>query len=500
MHAAVNAIRTQMLRNGRAHVPVGPFPYYQMQQEKSIAQNQDVKPLLYYQPVRPQSVSPLLDYTRPTRGSTIAHTSPVRSRSPHHYHGDEKYKGDTHIVLTHPYQNREFIETAKLYAERNEPKHATIAELYRRRHSSTDSPRVSHREHHTRHEDDKMRSYHASLREAHHNHERNMHSHDYHAFHYKNTSIVPEENILHNRDRDMDHERGGLGMNNKYEERTGSNYESRVRGSSEFESRLRTKSEYDSRAEDERRAYFKESNIGHEHQNSDAFHMHSRSSHRDMFSHIKTEPARHPGYCSDETLRHPGRCSEEPQKHPGYCSDCPSRGFPSEEKNILQKYDHCDTGPWSDYHRKEGPRYGPFIGSLPPPGYVLRKYVPTLDATTQTTNDIDTIIQSKDEEEQKTKVEKGDGWVCVDNGDIIHIDTNTGRMFQSDSPKEASTLDSPEDFSSSGSRVSTPNSITNPPTPILTPPQCNCGCMDNVESPQISSTNGTVVVYPKEVL
>ena len=68
---------------------------------------------------------------------------------------------------------------------------------------------------------------------------------------------------------------------------------------------------------------------------------------------------------------------------------------------------------------------------------------------------------------------------------------------------------SPDHNSDNVSRISSPGSIVSPATPQPAAPvpasvapasHCKCGCMESVGSPAMAATNGTVVVYQKEVV
>ena len=94
MQAAVNAIKTHMVRGGIKRIPAGPFPHYQQYLDdvkresavtgsasdigsKSYGNNSSNS--MYHHHSRPSSISPRLEYGRSSR------SPPIRSRSPHHH-------------------------------------------------------------------------------------------------------------------------------------------------------------------------------------------------------------------------------------------------------------------------------------------------------------------------------------------------------------------------------------------------------------------------------
>ena len=101
MQAAVNAIKTHMVRGGMKRIPAGPFPHYQqyledVKREAVVTGSpQDIisKPYgsnnttsMYHHHSRPGSISPRLEYGRSSR------SPPVRSRSPHHHNHNHNHR------------------------------------------------------------------------------------------------------------------------------------------------------------------------------------------------------------------------------------------------------------------------------------------------------------------------------------------------------------------------------------------------------------------------
>ena len=113
MQAAVNAIKTHMIRSGVKRIPGGPFPHYQqylddVKREASNPNNhhQDSKPYgnnitMSYHHSRPNSVSPRLEYGRSSR------SPPAQTRSPlQHHHNNHNHRSsdpeDHHSHHHHP--------------------------------------------------------------------------------------------------------------------------------------------------------------------------------------------------------------------------------------------------------------------------------------------------------------------------------------------------------------------------------------------------------------
>ncbi|XP_066917548.1 uncharacterized protein [Clytia hemisphaerica] len=195
MQAAVNAIKTHMLRGGVKHIPVGPFPHYQQMHDDVKRQSADVKPYIYHS--RPNSVSPRLEYGRPSH-----HSPPLRSRSPHRSDSEERTEHRAgSIVLEHSFRANHTNSPPLSYSKESTYYRGGVGEIKRepemyherkRRHSDHELDDEIH--HRYRYSDPNFpRSHHPNHRPN--RVERRSSTSDYPVFHHKKASPTADNRL-----------------------------------------------------------------------------------------------------------------------------------------------------------------------------------------------------------------------------------------------------------------------------------------------------------------
>lgn len=521
IYAAVNAIKAHMIRNGVQQIPLGPFPHYR-QSDSIPTTPQDTKPFMYYPHIRPRSISPRTETdlnTYPPR------PSPPRSRSPNCYRSEERYKTNIQMMFGRSYQNDELVRKMK-YFEQEDVKYSSTTERFtsRRHHSENEYHRDENRAtHHQRltppiessqHENRHLQSKYFSPSYEYKTNDATADRKPDTA-HLNSTSEKPSDQLP----RDYYHNNGGVlrETENHHEERKPSAFIS-------LESRRMNKFDY-------------------------------------------PPPATNPVVKS------------EPQSQPpssGYCKDCPSCNVqpavsecqrnPRRFENHTGHHHHHHNGYHQNNNRSPSGRdsagyyYRRHVDSTSSDDvFYQRKYVPMVDASTQTdrsgsSSDGEKVSSPKREyfndERERERERSASSWVDLNmtsdlrmnratNGHIAtpkslspshYSNNNNNNVLSNNNGAKSPTVvisDKNNNINTNGnhiikenneirksyspdellngneniSRISTPSSITSPPTPVSTPVMCKCGCMDSVGSPALPTTNGgTVVVYPKEVL
>lgn len=437
MHAAVNAIKTHLVRKGKKHVPPGPFPHYQVQMESMLPTSQDTKPLFFYPIVKAESASPNSAYSKPQPVIKSCH-SPVRSRSPHRYpEREEKYVEDKHIILSSSYHHhQELSRKAKIF-QLEEARRLGRTDHFRRRH---------HSEIERRH-DDRHIDYYRLTPPGDHYRRHGSHSDDIYPF-------------LH-----------------KHHELNGSRYHDAL---PPYERRYQDGNENSQEREDDVFAKAKEAPAN---DRLTAFIALGSMRHHDLSREIKQESC---------------------ENRPGYCRDCPSP-----HQCSPRDFNKIKTSPY--YGQPIGQaKYDdyishPRVASLPPKAYMYQRFSPMVDVSTQTSCEVEDKTSSNSIETSREQ-DASRSWMYL-NGRSPLSDIDVGEMHKSaSSPAFLITSEqsrvSPKVINGNDvRRISPPRPTNNAELHDSTPPRCTCGCMDQIaENATTPSSNGTVVVYPKEIL
>ena len=106
MHAAVTGIKNYLASIGRKNIPVGPFPYFNGEDNKYMVYQKEK--ITYSKIMRPRSHSPLMDYNNEAR-----HSSPSVSASPPSSFESQQQVLNNNHLLREPYEAKTWLPKIK---------------------------------------------------------------------------------------------------------------------------------------------------------------------------------------------------------------------------------------------------------------------------------------------------------------------------------------------------------------------------------------------------
>lgn len=533
MQAAVNAIKSHMIRCGVKHIPLGPFPHYHhqvYQDSNKGSANHDVKSFIYNAHSRPRSASPLLDYDRAPQPRPVR--SPiVNSRSPRRTENEEHYRQSDTIVLTHSnheqrleQRGRTTLSKVSPYYRADELRREEGSPLHNRKRRHSDRDLVDEeRRHFIKSEPGFMKSDRSERIE------RRNSTTDFHPFRYKNTSPTPDNRLSLYEENARKYAEERLKVLDRYAYARENGFYRRSEQPIRNGERLEQNGHLLARPELRTQSVSPRPN-------GDAYEAQRRSpmptSHRSPPLPAHNTENNHSRHNSPNERTH---LSPRNVKKPSA---------------IVLRSDYLPTSSSEKiYHHSTPVPRSPGAYHC----YMYRRYSPMVDVSTQTATesehnqegsssvhykglDVPVRIYSDHHEKTWTRESPISRYEDQENGGYTHTN-GVDHRSKSDSPSsvrqspdqpspahykgnDISTrvyndhqekswkMDSPvnryEDQENCGyahtngndrlNRSDSPNSVRNSPTNGT---HCKCGCMDTIESPTAS---GTVVVYPKEVV
>jgi len=492
MQAAVNAIKTHMMRGGIKHIPMGPFPHYQQIHDEIKRQpNQDVKPFMYHPHSRPSSVSPRLEYGRSSHPPNDS--PPRRSRSPHrlsdtedHYHHHHHPRQDS-IVLEHSYREKRTGGSSHVvYPKESIYYRGGVGEVKREDEAAAvygggmeRKRRYSDREN----MDDERahRSYHYTDRHPHHRThrvERRSSASDYSAFRHKNASPTPDSRLAlyeenarkYAEERLKVLDRFHFGRDNHLFRRHGSPnaYERRER---EHNGNSVTKYK-EARGE----THSPSVSRGGVYENSERPTLYDRGEER--------SPPQPPS-----SLSRPQSRGSETGHSPGESHGAPAMVLSTNYLPTARR----KPSPKPQYESPEEPRC-----------YMYRRYSPMIDVSTQTgtstTNISEDTTSATTEKQIKKEKTSEDSMVNLRNGSEEQ-QPQYRKHWKVPSPIDTTRYDDDREHFEYHKGTDHHNHHHHHHSPRTSPNEngasTKCGCTETIESP---SGTGTVVVYPKEIV
>lgn len=499
MQAAVNAIKTHMARGGIKRIPVGPFPYYQQSLHDNIKRQStqnDSKPFMYHQNSRPNSISPRLEYSRSRL--TQSSSPPHRSRSPHRSDPEDNHPSGS-IVLEHTISDERKGSPHIIYP--NESTYYRGGVEIKRDHEIYSDRKRRYNEHESDRDDNNRRYRYADHIARHSRPYRRNSTNDYHLPRYKNKSPTPDSRL--------------------------SLYEENARKYAQERLKVLDRFHFGRESSYFRRQGGSPGPIDHPDRNG-----HIRHNHKSEHS-THSPPPPHRGHTIDKSSPPP----------PHIRTDHFDRRSPIERPGSTPAI-VLSTNYLPKSVKGSSPRlhYTTAASEEEPHSYMYRRYSPMIDVCTQTEpayspssspyrgqNSMSSALQNESESSRHTWksnsprngiVEKPDRTQPEEDvfikKEVMEGATGISRCTDSyerknwrrpspisihyDEQREHYEYQNDVKDRNENQHVVKTEGVTSPrvsPNMVTTPNNFKCGCVETIESP---SENGTVVVYPKEIV
>ena len=511
MHTAVDAIKTSMVRQGRRNLPTGPFPNHQvLPQIRTIRGTPDIKGFIHYQP-RSNSASPPHQQTRGSYNSS----SPS---SPHRESTDVFNSRDTNEV---------FLEDKMDVS--NTHKDSLLRKVYRRNGFHDENNKLSRPRFHSDLEltslDNKRRflqygsSFSSAIDERPYSNtlgnggsDNNNNHHELQTIRLNSRSnerdVSPEQYTFHNRDqlmKDYDEMRRRVSLPCEIKPKSSLEDSDICDSYGSSRKRPHTSHEYVIQA-NQQSLYERRRNPSLDIDiKTNSRLINTSNEYIDLNAHSKfyaSSPLIKPAIIKlSEALGSLSDAKLESDQSKKYYSPAITKSegryftFPERDSS---RTEHKLT-PQS--HSCSPPRTSMELSTYqPPPGYVLRKYVPLVDVSTQTTQITEvctsSVITSRKELLKATDTNFRNGLV-TNISDVAK--SNLNKCVSEELENEMSVTLKSQTFSPAESSRNSNHSPSSGNLKIneVVAQSCNCGCIDLQN--KIPFHNGTAVVYQHEI-